>query len=492
MEDDLVEQFDRRAAETGHHGRAELRVSNRAADDLEPGLEHRGDEEPGVRAFARRTSGEERLRPLSDRGRSREVEEHVASLAAMDGAGGDELHGGAGPVVRGVRRLVRVRRHPPLRNLEARDLEQGSRLRFRQGSARSVGVEEARRVPVERRGGSGSGRVAAGGGGLRAASRVPQPREHLHRVVGRADDRDARVAQDRVTRGRDVGVDGLEDDRLAVPGSDGGDRLGGRDLARREAGAPDPVVAAEMTRDHDRVGVGSGETDGQGLGEDGRVALDHPGEVERVRDRRPWREKSRERVTRRARERGQRESRKTETIGEDRRVAATVGDERHPVPRERRASAERLRDRPRLGDAVRAQDPGAAKRGGGDAVLAGEGAGMGQRGPASRLGPPRLEDHHRFPRGMAADRIHQGAPAPLTHSLEVREDDLRVGIVQAIGDEIDGIEVGRVADRCLPGESEPGRPGAKVEVEEEVPALGDEGDRPGRNLRAAKIDAGGS
>ena len=91
---------------------------------------------------------------------------------------------------------------------------------------------------------------------------------------------------------------------------------------------------------------------------------------------------------------------------------------------------------------------------------------------------------------MATDRIHQGAPAPLTHSLEVREDDLRIGIVQAIGDEIDGIEVGRVADRCLPGESEPGRRGAKVEVEEEVSALGDEGDRPGRNLRAAKVDAG--
>ena len=268
------------------------------------------------------------------------------------------------------------------------------------------------------------------------------------------------------------------------------DRLGGRDLARRKAGASDPVVAAKMTRDHDRVSAGSGEADGQGLGEDGRVALDHPGEVERVRDRRPWREKSSERVTRRARERGQRESRKTEAIGEDRRVATAVGDERHPIPRERGASAERLRDRPRLGDAVRTQDPGAAKRGGGDAVLAGEGAGMGQRGPASRLGPPRLQDYDRFPRGMAADRIHQGAPAPLTHSLEVREDDFRIGIVQAVGDEIDGIEVGRVANRCLPGESEPGRPGAKVEVEEEVPALGDEGDRPGRNLRAAKIDAG--
>ena len=344
-------------------------------------------------------------------------------------------------------------------------------------------------MPLERRGGSESGRVAAGGGGLRAASRVPQPREHLYRIAGCADDRNPRVAQDRVTPGRDIGVDGLEDDRLAVPGCEGGDRLRGRDLAWREPGASDPVVAAEMTRDPDRVGVGSGEADGQGLGEDGRVALDHPGEVERIRDRRPWREKSGERVARRARERGQRESRKTEAIGEDRRVAATVGDERHPVPRERRASAERLRDRPRLGDAVRTQDPGPAKRGGGDAVLAREGAGMGQRGPASRLGPPRLEDHHRFPRGMVADRIHQGAPAPLAHSLEVREDDLRIGIVQAVGDEIDGIEVGRVANRCLPGESEPGRRGAKVEVEEEVAALGDEGDRPGRNLRATKIES---
>ena len=98
-------------------------------------------------------------------------------------------------------------------------------------------------MPLERRGGSESGRVAAGR--LRAASRVPQPREHPHRVVGRADDGNPRLAQDRVTPGGDVGVDGLEDDRLAVPGSDGGDRLGGRELARREAGAPDPVVAAE-------------------------------------------------------------------------------------------------------------------------------------------------------------------------------------------------------------------------------------------------------
>ena len=240
-----------------------------------------------------------------------------------------------------------------------------------------------------------------------------------------------------------------------------------------------------MAVDDDAVDLGHRQADVEHGGQDGGPALGDAGKIDRIGDAGARRQQGGEAAAGGGTERQHREGGKAKRVGEDRRMAAAIGNHGQPVTVEPGAVSERRGQVPGRLDARRPVDAALGQRRVDDAVGTGERAGMAERGAAPRLRASGFHQHGR--RRGGAGEIDQPAPVARGEALEIGEHDTGPGIRQRVLDQLHRADIDGVADGHLAAEAEAAFPRVLGEVQQQVAALQDQGDRPARDRVAAEV-----
>jgi hypothetical protein len=159
-------------------------------------------------------------------------------------------------------------------------------------------------------------------------------------------------------------------------------------------------------------------------------------------------------------------------------VAAAVADDRDPVPPQRLRPHLRVDQVDHLVGRLHDMDARGPRGRGDDRAVADERAGVRAGGADAGLGRADGQQDDRLARG--GGRVDERAA--VAEVLGVDGDRAGLGMLAEGGHELGQVDVGLVADRREAGEPEPRRAGQDAQLERQVAALGDEPDRPGREL----------
>ncbi len=323
---------------------------------------------------------------------------------------------------------------------------------------------------------------------MRARGAAPARGQRLGRGFERTVHRHAGRAK-RVERGQPLfGIDGVQDERLAVAPNDVGEVARRAFLAASQLRRRDADVAAEVAGEDHRADVRVGETDVDHARDDFGLLLGLTREVDRVRDAAARGQNLRQPALRRFAEGRHEQAGAISGVAHDRGVAAAVGDDGHGPRSKRRQRCERDGSVPRV-LALRGPNDAALPEGGvDDAPFAGEHAGVRERGAPAALGVAGFHDDHRLWRWMAPHQLPQRTALERAEALEVGDDDLRLRIREEIVEVLRNADVGRVADGDELAEAETFFTRELAERQRHVAALRDQRDRSARHVPADGVD----